>query len=414
MQAFSWAAVAAGKSAQVPASDGVPDAKVIPLSVGSAHTQSTSGPEKTPGSKILHAESVVRKLDTESATKPDSIADAAKNEPHKTNWKKKQKKQKKKKKPKTHKSTGQTIPELVEVVVDKHTMTSDGVSRVEGEQIVKPVVGASATMGAAARQAAPVEPSLYPRGSDVARVPGILVTAPLAPIVEVPVMDNASGKVPETITVPKERSDPVQTGFDTTHNLQAPQSFTAKPPPIKYTVADLRHYIKSLNLPGISFDLCGVCIAPDAPDWVCGRIVRRVQIIVSNVKHDIQDLGLNQEEELALERKEKTFFGQEMWDRLFKIEERDEYTEEEALEEERVVESLLREFGEKLAAGLIPDVPVVTAQEDSDDEALEMQVAKPRAQKKSFCLEFAAHGRCEYGVKCQFLHVVPQSKQELV
>ncbi|KAJ4350380.1 uncharacterized protein N0V89_009001 [Didymosphaeria variabile] len=111
------------------------------------------------------------------------------------------------------------------------------------------------------------------------------------------------------------------------------------------TKNDIRLYVKSLGLPGISYDAYGVCIAPDAPEWVRGRIARRVQLNVCDLEVGRAPAEFNKDAELELEKKEKKYYGHETWYRFFKIKKRGLPTKEEA-----------REFGEKLAAGLIPTV----------------------------------------------------------
>ncbi|OAG11777.1 uncharacterized protein CC84DRAFT_1211415 [Paraphaeosphaeria sporulosa] len=122
----------------------------------------------------------------------------------------------------------------------------------------------------------------------------------------------------------------------------------------RITHHDVETYVVSLGLPGISFDEFGVCIASDAPDWVRGRVARRVYWLVSDFKAGKTATEIDIATELELEKKEKTHFHQAVWDRLFLIEDwRNPISDQERLD----LEPMMREFDMKLAARLISDSP---------------------------------------------------------
>ncbi|KAL1610155.1 hypothetical protein SLS60_001820 [Paraconiothyrium brasiliense] len=125
----------------------------------------------------------------------------------------------------------------------------------------------------------------------------------------------------------------------------------------------IRLYVKNLRLPGVSYDAHGVCIASDAPEWVRGRIARRVQLNVCDLSIGRAPAELIEATELELERQEKLYFGEATWDRLFKIEMREETTKEE-----------LQEVGKKLAVGFIPYAPVAVASNNVDMSALKEKI----------------------------------------
>lgn len=121
-------------------------------------------------------------------------------------------------------------------------------------------------------------------------------------------------------------------------------------PGTKYSFEDIRHLVKCLKLPGISYDEYGVCLAPDAPEWVRGRIVRHVQIAVT----DMEERGVisgfsNLDQIMELERLEKEHFGEAMWKRLYAI---DNAHHHELTPTEK---ALMREFDVKMAARSAPD-----------------------------------------------------------
>lgn len=153
------------------------------------------------------------------------------------------------------------------------------------------------------------------------------------------------------------------------------------------TQNDVEKYVASLDLPGISFDEFGVCIAPDAPKWVRGRIARRVQCLVWDFKAGKTPAEVDIATELELEKKEKAHFHKELWDYLYMIDDREPTSDTEY----RYLSVMLRDFDVKLAAGLIPDFTFTQAGDEVgeeefldniDDElslSLPMQVAESRS-----------------------------------
>ncbi|KAJ4299290.1 hypothetical protein N0V90_004534 [Kalmusia sp. IMI 367209] len=92
----------------------------------------------------------------------------------------------------------------------------------------------------------------------------------------------------------------------------------------------VRHFVEQLDLPGISYDEFGVCIASCAPAWVRGRVARVVQIKVDDLMEGKPvTTTLDVQAELELEWKERQYLRQKVWDHLFKIDNRDPFTKQE-------------------------------------------------------------------------------------
>lgn len=120
--------------------------------------------------------------------------------------------------------------------------------------------------------------------------------------------------------------------------LPSPNQPTTPPSPspspsLPSTIPTPQSLIANLNLPGITYDPFGICISPTAPPWVRGRIARRVQILVSELEQGIQGGTFDPALELEMEKKEKAFFGEAIWNRLFEVEVREGREGEELREE---------------------------------------------------------------------------------
>lgn len=164
---------------------------------------------------------------------------------------------------------------------------------------------------------------------------------------------NRAGRQPEIKKYPRACSESRMI-FDTSGRHSAMSRSKIVPSSAQRERSRIRQYIDGLGLPGITYDKYGVCIDPDAPEWVRGRIARRVQCIVWDLEAGRTPAPLDKSAELALEIKEKTYFGEKTWDTLYKIEDREPATPEEFL----VLAAELLKFDEKLSEGLIPGAPM--------------------------------------------------------
>ncbi|KAL5402025.1 hypothetical protein PMIN06_002425 [Paraphaeosphaeria minitans] len=184
-------------------------------------------------------------------------------------------------------------------------------------------------------------------------------------------------------------SDSTKISFQTMQDAGSPRarSVVARKRRTHYEVETC---VASLGLPGISFDEFGVCIAPDAPDWVRGRVARRVYWLVSDFKEGTTPAEIDIATELELEKKEKTHFPPAVWDRLFMIEDR-----KNPISQEEYIEliPMMGEFGVKLAAGLVSDSPPAKV----DDEVGEKELLDKVNNHLSLSLS-SRGAECQYSV----------------
>lgn len=138
----------------------------------------------------------------------------------------------------------------------------------------------------------------------------------------------------------------------TTGSLEAVQDIEVRRTRPTASHKRIAGYVSNLGLPGISFDKFGVRIASDAPDWVRGRIARRVWWLVSDLEEGKAPAVIDIAAELEIEKKEKLHFCPVVWDRLFTIEDRSN-----PMSQEEILGylPLIWEFDRKLAAGPFPD-----------------------------------------------------------
>ncbi|KAL5400753.1 hypothetical protein PMIN03_012119 [Paraphaeosphaeria minitans] len=167
----------------------------------------------------------------------------------------------------------------------------------------------------------------------------------------------------------------------------------------RVTNYEVETHVASLGLPGISFDEFGVCVAPDAPDWVRGRVARKVYWLVSDFKAGTTPAEIDYATELELEKKRKTHFPPAVWDRLFKIEDRKNPISQEEYNE---FIPMMSEFGLKLSAGLISDSPSAKV----NDEVAEKEPLDKVNNHLSLSLP-------SHGVECQYpVHLQTNSQQD--
>ncbi|KAF2439638.1 hypothetical protein P171DRAFT_490330 [Karstenula rhodostoma CBS 690.94] len=189
-----------------------------------------------------------------------------------------------------------------------------------------------------------------------ALVPSIIEGPTLASL---PLVENEPLKQPEPSAYTHKHSESTESLLRVVQDVVVPRARSVVVRR-RITKRDVGKYVASLNLPGISFDEHGICIAPDAPEWVRGRVARRVQCLVWDFEAGKTPAEVDIATELELEKKEKVHFHKAVWDYLFKVEDRDKTSGKEKLELRRI----LREFDVKLAAGLVPDFPATQVGDD--------------------------------------------------